>query len=185
MILLVFVRSWYIASIGSFYAFNLKDTFGLSTEDAQIYIFLFLAAGALGTFFGGPLADRFGKRNLIFLSMAGAAPLALLLPYANLFWTGVLLTIIGFIMLSSFSVTVVYAQMLIPGKIGTVSGLITGLAFGMGGLGALVLGNWIDVFGVSPVMQMCSFLPLLGIFTFLLPSDKLLNIWAKENGSEE
>lgn len=163
----------------------MKDTFGLSTEDAQIYIFLFLAAGALGTFFGGPLADRFGKRNMIFLSMAGAAPLALLLPYANLFWTGVLLTIIGFIMLSSFSVTVVYAQMLIPGKIGTVSGLITGLAFGMGGLGALVLGNWIDVFGVSPVMQICGFLPLIGIFTFMLPSDKLLNRWAQENGSKE
>lgn len=117
--------------------------------------------------------------------MAGAAPLALLLPYANLFWTGVLLTIIGFIMLSSFSVTVVYAQMLIPGKIGTVSGLITGLAFGMGGLGALVLGNWIDVFGVSPVMQICAFLPLIGIFTFMLPSDKLLNRWAQENGSKE
>ncbi|GGH56792.1 MFS transporter [Paenibacillus silvae] len=185
LILLVFVRSWYVSLIGSFYAFNLKEAFALSTEDAQIYIFLFLAAGALGTFFGGPLADRFGKRNMIFLSMAGAAPLALLLPYANLFWTGVLLTIIGFIMLSSFSVTVVYAQMLIPGKIGTVSGLITGLAFGMGGIGALVLGNWIDAIGVSPVMQLCSFLPLIGIFTFLLPSDKLLHRWAQENGSEE
>ncbi|CAH1203967.1 MFS transporter [Paenibacillus sp. JJ-223] len=185
LIILVFVRSLYNAAIGSYYAFYLKEGFSLSTEDAQIYIFLFLAAGALGTFFGGPLSDRFGKRNMIFLSMACAAPLTLLLPYANLFWTGVLLAIIGFIILSSFSVTVVYGQMLIPGKIGTVSGLITGLAFGMGGLGALVLGNWIDALGVSTVMQFCSFLPLIGVLTFLLPSDKVLKRWAEENGSEE
>lgn len=177
LIILVFVRSWYVSSIGSYYAFFLKDTFSLSTQDAQIYIFLFLGAGALGTFFGGPLADRFGKRNMIFASMAFAAPLSLLLPYANLFWTGVLLSIIGFIMLSSFSITVVYAQMLVPGKIGTVSGMITGLAFGLGGLGALVLGNWIDAAGISPVMQVCSFMPLLGFLTFLLPSDKKLATW--------
>ncbi|MCM3785248.1 MFS transporter [Neobacillus mesonae] len=177
LVLLVFVRSWYISSIGSYYAFFLKDAFALSTEDAQLFIFLFLGAGALGTFFGGPLADRYGKRNVILSSMALASPLALILPYANLFWTGVLLTIIGFIMLSSFSVTVVYAQMLVPGKIGTVSGMITGLAFGLGGLGSLVLGNWIDAAGISTVMFVCSFMPLLGVLTFLLPTDKKLATW--------
>ncbi|WP_017812786.1 MFS transporter [Paenibacillus shenyangensis] len=177
LILLVFVRSWYVSSIGSYYSFNLIEQFGLGVGDAQLYVFLFLAAGAVGTFFGGPLADRFGKRNLIFLSMAGAVPLALLLPYANLLWTGILLAVIGFIITSSFSVTVVYAQMLVPGRIGTVSGLITGLAFGLGGVGALVLGSWIDSIGISPVMQICSFLPLLGALTFLLPPDRKLNEW--------
>ncbi|MDP4099010.1 MFS transporter [Paenibacillus sp. P96] len=184
LIVLVFVRSWYNASIGSYYSFYLIQVFNLPLETAMVYIFLFLGAGALGTFFGGPLADRFGKRNMIFLSMALSAPLALLLPYANLFWTGVLLALIGFIMLSSFSVTVVYAQMLIPGRIGTISGLITGLAFGLGGVGALVLGNWIDKVGIEKVMVLCGFLPLLGVLSFLLPSDKQLNRWAEENGAE-
>lgn len=184
LLLLVFVRSWYVTSVGSYYAFYLRDVFAVSIADAQIYVFLFLAAGAVGTFFGGPLADRFGKRNVLFGSMILAAPLTLALPYANLTWTGILLTLIGFILLSSFSVSVVYAQMLIPGRVGAVSGLVTGLAFGMGGLGGLVLGNWMDVAGVATVMQFCSYLPLLGVLTFLLPSDAKLNGWAKENGSE-
>ncbi|MFM9276497.1 MFS transporter [Paenibacillus jiagnxiensis] len=184
LIVIVFVRSWYNASIGSYYSFYMIQVFHLPLEKAMIYIFLFLGAGAVGTFLGGPLADRFGKRNMIFLSMVLAAPLALLLPYANLFWTGVLLALIGFIMLSSFSVTVVYAQMLVPGKIGTISGLITGLAFGLGGVGALVLGNWIDKAGIEHVMMLCGFLPLLGVLSFLLPSDKQLNRWAEENGAE-
>lgn len=182
LIVLVFVRSWYSSSISTFFPFYLIDHYGLSVNDAQIFIFLFLGAGAVGTFFGGPLADRFGKRNIIFGSMALAAPLALLLPHVGLWGAGVLLALIGLIVFSSFSVTVVYAQMLFPGKIGTVSGLITGLAFGLGGLGALVLGKWIDLAGVNTVMTLCSFLPLLGILTFLLPSDKLLNRWASDNG---
>ncbi len=177
LIILVFIRSWYVSSVGSYYSFLLIDQFKLGVGDAQLYVFLFLAAGAVGTFFGGPLADRFGKRNLIFISMAAAAPLALLLPYANLLWTGILLALVGFIVTSSFSVTVVYAQMLVPGRIGTVSGLITGLAFGLGGIGALVLGNMIDAIGISPVMQLCSFLPILGLLTFLLPSDQKLSEW--------
>ncbi|MCJ8013971.1 MFS transporter [Paenibacillus sp. KQZ6P-2] len=183
LILLVFVRSWYSSSISTFFPFYLMDHFGLSVNDAQIFIFLFLGAGAVGTFFGGPLADRFGKRNIIFGSMALAAPLALLLPHVGLWGAGILLALIGLIVFSSFSVTVVYAQMLFPGKIGTVSGLITGLAFGLGGLGALVLGKWIDMVGVNTVMSICSFLPLLGVLTFLLPSDKLLNQWSSESGT--
>lgn len=184
LLLLVFVRSWYVTSVGSYYAFYLRDVFGVSIADAQIYVFLFLAAGAVGTLLGGPLADRFGKRNVLFASMLLAAPLTLALPYANLTWTGILLTLIGFILLSSFSVSVVYAQMLIPGRIGAVSGLVTGLAFGMGGIGGLVLGSWMDAAGVAAVMRFCSFLPLLGVLTFLLPSDRKLNAWARENGAE-
>ncbi|WP_172199948.1 MFS transporter [Saccharibacillus qingshengii] len=184
LLLLVFVRSWYVTSVGSYYAFYLRDVFGVSIADAQIYVFLFLAAGAAGTLLGGPLADRFGKRNVLFASMLLAAPLTLALPYANLTWTGILLTLIGFILLSSFSVSVVYAQMLIPGRIGAVSGLVTGLAFGMGGIGGLVLGSWMDAAGVAAVMRFCSFLPLLGVITFLLPSDRKLNAWAEENGAE-
>lgn len=184
LIAFVFVRSWYNIAMGSYYSFYMIQRFHLPLEKAMLYIFLFLGAGALGTFFGGTLADRFGKRNLLCLSMALSAPLALLLPHVNLFWTGVLLALIGFLLLSSFSVTVVYAQMLIPGKIGTISGLITGLAFGLGGIGALVLGNWIDKVGIGYVMQMCGFLPLLGALSFLLPSDRQLNRWAEENGAE-
>lgn len=184
LLLLVFVRSWYVTSVGSYYAFYLRDVFAVSIADAQIYVFLFLAAGAAGTFFGGPLADRFGKRTVLFGSMILAAPLTLALPYADLTWTGILLTLIGFILLSSFSVSVVYAQMLIPGRVGAVSGLVTGLAFGMGGLGGLVLGSWMDAAGVAMVMKFCSYLPLLGVLTFLLPTDAKLNAWAKTNGAE-
>lgn len=184
LLLLVFVRSWYVTSVGSYYAFYLRDVFAVSIADAQIYVFLFLAAGAAGTFFGGPLADRFGKRTVLFGSMILAAPLTLALPYADLTWTGILLTLIGFILLSSFSVSVVYAQMLIPGRVGAVSGLVTGLAFGMGGIGGLVLGSWMDAAGVATVMKFCSYLPLLGVLTFLLPKDAKLNAWAKTNGAE-
>ncbi|MBN3524051.1 MFS transporter [Paenibacillus apiarius] len=180
LVVLVFVRSWYGAAIGSYYAFYLMDAYQLSLDNAQIYIFLFLAAGAVGTFFGGPLADRFGRRNLILVSIVGTVPLALALPFVNPFWAAVLLTLNGFILLSSFSVTVVYAQMLHPGNIGTVSGLITGFAFGMGGIGALVLGYFIDGWGIANVMIACGFLPLLGLLTWLLPNDATLDEWAQE-----
>ncbi|KRF18709.1 MFS transporter [Paenibacillus sp. Soil787] len=180
LIFLVFVRSWYGAAMSGYFAFFLQDTYGMSIDRAQDFIFLFLAAGAVGTFFGGPLADRFGKRNLIFFSMLGSAPFALLLPHVSITWAYILLVIIGIILLSSFSVTVVYAQMLFPGKVGTVSGLITGLAFGMGGIGSVVLGNLCDTLGTTRVMEMCAFLPLLGILTFLLPSDRKLRQWTEE-----
>lgn len=180
LVFIVFVRSWYGASIGGYYAFYLMDHYGMELDSAQIYIFLYLAAGAVGTFFGGPLADRFGRRNLILLSMVGTVPLALILPFANAFWAAVLLIISGFVLLSSFSVTVVYAQMLYPGNIGTVSGLITGLAFGLGGIGSLVIGKLIDHTDITTVFVACGFLPLLGLVALLLPGDKKLEQWAAE-----
>nr|WP_225948410.1 MFS transporter [Paenibacillus sp. OAS669] len=180
LIFLVFARSWYHSGVSTYYPFYLMEKFNLSLEHAQIYIFLFAAAGAVGTFLGGPLADRFGRRNMIFFSMLGSAPLALVLPYANAFWAYVILLINGLIILSSFSVTVVYAQELVPGKVGTVSGLITGMAFGLGALGAVALGGLIDKFHLEAVMQMVSFLPLLGLLTFFLPSDKKLKEWDQQ-----
>jgi FSR family fosmidomycin resistance protein-like MFS transporter len=180
LIFLVFARSWYGASISNYYVFYIHDSFNIAKENAQYYIFCFLAAGALGTFFGGPISDWIGRRNTIFFSMLGAAPFALMLPYADQTWTFILLLIIGFINLSSFSVAVVYAQELIPGKIGTVTGLIIGLAFGLGALGALALGSLIDWLGISTVMKMCSALPIIGLLTRFLPSDQKIKAWAVE-----
>ncbi|WNQ12845.1 MFS transporter [Paenibacillus aurantius] len=180
LVFLVFARSWYHACISNFYLFYLHEHWGLSEQNAQLFIFSFLAAGAAGTFFGGPLADRFGRRNILFLSMLGAAPFALVLPYAPPVIAFVLLLVMGFILLSSFSVAVVYAQELIPGKIGTVSGLITGLAFGLGAIGSVFIGNLIDWTSLPFVMKACSFLPLIGLMTFFLPSDKKLKEWSGE-----
>ncbi|WP_078546693.1 MFS transporter [Litchfieldia alkalitelluris] len=174
LIFLVFARSWFHSGITNFFAFYIIDKFSLSISQAQVYIFLFLAAGAIGTFAGGPLADRFGKRNMIFFSMLGSAPLALLLPHTGIFMTYVLVAVIGFIILSSFSVTVVYAQELVPGKIGTVSGLIIGLAFGMGAVGSVALGWIADLIGLSNTMLIIVSIPLIGILTMFLPSDRKL-----------
>jgi len=174
LIFLVFARSWFHAGITNFYAFYLIEEFSLSIPQAQVYIFIFLAAGALGTFAGGPLADHFGKRNMIFFSMLGSAPLALVLPHVGPVITYVLIAVIGFIILSSFSVTVIYAQELVPGKIGTVSGLIIGLAFGMGAIGSIALGWLADLVGLSNTMLFVVSLPLLGILTIFLPSDQRL-----------
>ncbi|ASA24410.1 MFS transporter [Paenibacillus donghaensis] len=180
LVLLVFLRSWYGASIGSYYAFYLMENYKMPLDDAQVYIFMYLAAGAIGTFFGGPLADRFGRRNLILISMVGTVPFALALPFVSQFWAAILLLIGGFVLLSSFSVTVIYAQMLYPGNIGTVSGLITGLAFGLGGIGSLVIGSLIDGIGITNVIIACGFLPLLGLLALLLPRDQQLEEWAAE-----
>ncbi|MFD1776534.1 MFS transporter [Paenibacillus rhizophilus] len=180
LVIIVFVRSWYGQAIGSYYTFYLMEKYGLVLDNAQNYIFMYLAAGAVGTLFGGPLADRFGRRNLILLSMVGTVPFALALPFASQFWAGVLLLIGGFVLLSSFSVTVIYAQMLYPGNIGTVSGLITGLAFGLGGIGSLFIGHLIDAIGITRVFIACGFLPLLGLLALLLPGDGKLEEWAAE-----
>lgn len=172
LIFLVFARSWYGAGILNYFQFYAIEKFDLSIKSAQLYVFLFMVMGVFGTFFGGPLADRFGKRNILLFSMLGSVPFTLLLPYAPLAFTPLLLILVGFIIQSSFSVTVVYAQELLPGKIGLVSGLIVGLAFGMGALGAVVFGKLADVYSLQFVMLFCSFLPILGVLTWLLPSDK-------------
>ncbi|MBN8251459.1 MFS transporter [Priestia flexa] len=172
LIFLVFARSWYGAGILNYFQFYLIEAYGVTIKHAQIYVFLFMVAGVFGTFFGGPLADRFGKRNVLLVSMLGSAPFALMLPHVMLGAAALLLVLIGFILQSSFSVTVVYAQELLPGKIGLVSGLIVGLAFGMGALGAVIFGKLADIYSLKFIMLFCSILPLIGILTWLLPSDK-------------
>jgi FSR family fosmidomycin resistance protein-like MFS transporter len=171
LVFLVFARSWYVAGINNFYQFYLIEDYGVTVRHAQLYVFIFMFAGVLGTFFGGPLADRFGRRNILAASMLGAAPLTLVLPYVPLPLVIPIFFLIGFIMLSSFSVAVVYAQELLPKKVGMVSGLIVGLAFGMGAVGAVALGTLGDMYSIRFVMILCSLLPLAGIFTWLLPSD--------------
>ncbi|WP_439019943.1 MFS transporter [Bacillus thuringiensis] len=172
LVFLTFVRSWYGAGIGNFYQFYLIEHYGLSIKNAQYFVFAFMIAGVLGTFFGGPLADRFGKKKIIVFSMLGSAPLALLLPHVSLVWVVPLFLCIGFISSSSFSVIVVYAQELVPGKVGMVSGLIVGLAFGLGALGSVVLGKLADIYSLQFIMLLCSCLPLIGLTSWLLPSDK-------------
>jgi FSR family fosmidomycin resistance protein-like MFS transporter len=179
LVFLVFARSWFHAGMTNFYAFYLIEQYKMSIGQAQVYLFIFLAFGAIGTFAGGPLADRFGKRNIIMLSMLGSAPLTLLLPHVGTIVIYPLIAIIGFIILSSFSVSVVYAQELVPGRIGMVSGLIVGLAFGMGALGSVGLGLMADVIGLTNTILFTVTLPLIGILTFFLPSDK----WIEENNS--
>ncbi|WP_416731161.1 MFS transporter [Fictibacillus sp. JL2B1089] len=178
LVFLVFARSWYFSGIGNYYQFYLIDDYGLTIRQAQVYLFVFMASGVLGTFFGGPIADRLGKRNMIFWSMVGTAPLALLLPHVGLWAVIPLFFLIGFILNTSFSVTVVYAQELVPGRIGMVSGLIVGLAFGMGALGSVVLGKVADVTSISNTMFLISFLPLVGLLTVMLPTDKTLEKWS-------
>lgn len=174
LILLLFSKNVYSISISSFYAFFMMDHYGVGKSAAQWYVFAFLGAAAVGTFFGGPMADRYGRKNIIWLSILGAAPFSLLLPYANLFWSGVLVVLAGFIMSSSFSIIVVYAQELLPGKVGLVSGLFFGLSFGLGGLGSALLGHFADQWGIMFIMQLSSYLPLIGLLTVLLPKDKAL-----------
>lgn len=177
LIFIVFARSWYQKAISNFYAFYAIESYNLTIAQAQIYIFAFLFTGALGTFFGGPFADRFGKRNVILFSVLTPAPLTLLLPFVNQIIAILLLCLIGLILMSSFSVAVVYAQELMPGKIGTMSGLIVGLAFGMGAIGSVVLGSMIDIAGLKPTMVVVSLLPLLGLLAFLLPTDDKIKSW--------
>lgn len=174
LVLLLFSKNVYSISISSFYAFFLMDHYGVPKDTAQWYVFAFLAAAAVGTFFGGPAADRYGRKNIIWLSILRTAPFALLLPYANMFWSVILVILAGFIMSSSFSIIVVYAQELLPGKVGLVSGLFFGLSFGLGGLGSAVLGNFADQAGIAAIMQICSYLPLIGLLTVLLPKDEAL-----------
>lgn len=172
LMVLIFSKFFYMASVSSYFTFYLMEKFSLSVQEAQFHLVLFLASCALGTLIGGPLGDRFGRKYVIWFSVLGAAPFTLLLPYANLFWTGTLSVIIGTIMSSAFPAILVFAQELLPKKLGMVSGLFYGFAFGMGGLGSALLGNLADHTSIIYVYYICAYLPLIGIIAFLLPNLK-------------
>ena len=167
---LIFSKYFYLASLTSYYTFYVMGKFHLSIQGAQFQLFLFLFAVAVGTILGGPIGDRFGRKLVIWVSILGVAPFTLALPYANLFWTGVLAIIIGVILASAFSAILVYAQELVPGKVGLISGLFFGLAFGMAGIGSAVLGELADRTSIAHVFHLCSFLPLIGLLTAFLPN---------------
>lgn len=170
LLVLIFSKYFYLTSLSSYYTFYLIHKFGVSVQSAQIHLFVFLFAVAAGTIIGGPVGDRIGRKYVIWVSILGVAPFTLLLPHANLMWTSVLSVIIGVILASAFSAILVFAQELMPGKVGMVSGLFFGLAFGMGGLGAAVLGYVADKTSIELVYQICAYLPLLGILTAFLPN---------------
>lgn len=172
LLMLIFSKYFYMASISSYYTFYLMQKFGLSVQNAQIHLFAFLFAVAAGTVIGGPVGDKIGRKYVIWGSILGVAPFTLLLPYATLWWTGILTVIIGFILASAFSAILVYAQELLPGRIGMVSGLFFGFAFGMGGLGAAVLGLIADHTSIDLVYKICAFLPLIGMLTIFLPDNR-------------
>ena len=169
LLMLVFSKYVYLASISSYYTFYLIERFHLSVRSAQLHLFVFLASAAIGGMIGGPLGDRFGSKYIIWVSILGVLPFTLLLPHANLFWTGVLTVPIGLILASAFPAIVVYAQDLLPGRTGTVAGLFFGLAFGMGSIGAAVLGKLADHIGVDAIYRICAFLPLIGLLAAFLP----------------
>jgi FSR family fosmidomycin resistance protein-like MFS transporter len=170
LLVLIFSKYFYLASLTSYYTFYLISRFQVSVESAQLHLFVFLGAVAVGTIAGGPIGDRFGRKYVIWASILGVLPFTLALPHASLFWTGVLTVPIGLILASAFSVIVVYAQELVPGKVGMISGLFFGFAFGMGGVGAAVLGAVADWTSITFVYQVCAFLPLLGMLTAFLPN---------------
>jgi FSR family fosmidomycin resistance protein-like MFS transporter len=167
---LIFSKYFYLACLGSYYTFYLIETFHVSVQNAQLLLFLFLAAVATGTIIGGPVGDRLGRKAVIWVSILGVAPFALLLPHANLFWCAVLTVVIGVILASAFSAILVYAQELLPNRVGLISGLFFGFAFGMGGIGSAALGHLADHTSITFVFRLCAFLPLLGLLTAFLPN---------------
>ena len=172
LLMLIFSKFFYLASLNSYYIFYLISKFHISVKSAQIHLFVFLFGAAMGTIMGGPVGDRIGRKRVIWGSILGVAPFTLILPYVNLFWTGPLTFTIGLLLASAFPAIVVYAMELFPGKVGMVSGLFFGLAFGMAGIGAAVLGKLADMFGIDYVYHMCSFLPLIGLMAMFLPDIK-------------
>lgn len=170
LLILIFSKFFYLASMTGYYTFFLIDKFHMSVQSSQIYLFIFLAAVAAGTMAGGPLGDKFGRKYIIWISILGAAPFTMLLPYTDLFWTTILSVIIGMIISSAFSAILVYAQELMPGKVGMIAGLFFGFAFGMGGLGSAILGKLADSTSINYVFQVCAYLPLIGILTAFLPN---------------
>ncbi|HQU68266.1 MAG TPA: MFS transporter [Albidovulum sp.] len=173
---LTFTKNIYTASISSYYTFYLIETFQLSTQQSQMMLFLFLAAMAAGTILGGPIGDRIGPLAVIWFSILGALPFTLALPFANLFWTGVLSVAIGLVIASAFPAIVVFAQELMPGRVGMVAGIFFGFAFGMGGIAAAVLGMMADSYGIAFVYQVCAWLPAMGLLTIFLPSRRKLKV---------
>lgn len=175
LLVLIFSKYFYLVSLSSYYTLYLIDRFQISVTSAQLHLFVFLAAVAAGTFLGGPIGDRIGRKKVIWASIFGMLPFTLILPHANLFWTTVLTVPIGIVMASAFPAIVVYAQELIPGRVGLISGLFFGFAFGMGGIGAYLLGELADRTSIEFVYLMCSFLPILGLFAAFLPrTNKML-----------
>lgn len=170
LLVLIFSKYFYMASLTSYFTFYLIDKFHVSVQTSQIYLFVFLFSVAAGTLLGGPIGDKIGRKYVIWVSILGAAPFALLLPHANLFLTGVLIVPIGMILASAFSAILVYAQELIPGKVGLVAGLFFGFAFGMGGLGSALIGNLADKTSINYVFKVCAYLPLIGLITAFLPN---------------
>lgn len=170
LLILIFSKSFYTSSMSSYFTFYLIEKFHISVLEAQYHLFWFLGAVAVGTLIGGPLGDRFGRKYIIWFSILGAAPFTLMLPFADLFWTGILSVIIGIIIASAFSAILVFAQELMPEKVGMISGLFFGFAFGIGGLGSAVLGYLADETSIEFVYGICSFLPLIGMFAYFLPN---------------
>ena len=170
LLVLIFSKYFYMASLTSYFTFYLIERFQVSVQTSQLYLFVFLGSVAAGTLAGGPIGDRIGRKYVIWVSILGTAPFALLLPYANLFWTGVLVIPIGIILASAFSAILVYAQELIPGKVGLIAGLFFGFAFGMAGIGSALLGKLADNTSINYVYYICSFLPLIGLLTGFLPN---------------
>ncbi|MES2788925.1 MAG: MFS transporter [Planctomycetota bacterium] len=180
LLLLVFSKAFYLASLSSYYTFYLIAKFGVSVQYAQLYLFVFLGSVAVGTLAGGPVGDRFGFKFVIWVSILGVLPFTLVLPYANLYWTVVLTVPIGLILASAFSAILVYAQELVPGRVGMIAGLFFGFAFGMGGLGAALLGQLADATSIRYVYQVCSFLPMIGLLTIFLPNLESATIRARK-----
>jgi len=172
LLTLMFSKFFYLASMTNYYTFYLIQKFGVSVQQSQVYLFVFLFAVAIGTIGGGPVGDKIGRKPVIWISILGMAPFALLLPFANLLWTVVLSVFIGMILASAFPAILVYATELLPGKVGTIAGLFFGLAFGMAGIGSAVLGKLADHTSIPYVIKVCSFLPLIGLMTFFLPNIK-------------
>ena len=170
LLALIFSKYFYLASVANYFTFYLIERFHLTVQNAQLHLFVFMASVAVGTLAGGPLGDRFGRKYVIWFSILGALPFTLMLPYASLFWTGPLTVMIGLILASAFPTIVVFAQDLVPGKVGMISGLFFGFSFGMGGIGAAALGWMADRTGIVPVYQVCAWLPLIGVLCVFLPN---------------
>jgi FSR family fosmidomycin resistance protein-like MFS transporter len=167
---LIFSKYFYLASLSSYYTFYLMQKFHLSAQSAQLHLFVFLGAVAAGTLIGGPIGDRIGRRYVIWGSILGVLPFTLALPHADLFWTTALTIVIGLVLASAFSAIIVFAQELVPGRTGVISGIFYGFAFGMGGIGAAVLGILADHLGIEQVYGICSFLPAIGLLAWFLPT---------------